>query len=317
MTTAAVLGASGFVGAAAAHRLVADGMSVHPLAAPRLRTAARGPDALRADLIAQDRVVDALADALREADADVVLNAAGLAAPGAPASDGLFGGNALLPAVVVAAAARARVPRVVHVSSAAVQGRRTVLDETAEHEPFSPYSQSKALGESAVLRAGGGLEVTVFRPTSVHGLGRGVTATLARLAASPVSSVAGAGDHPTPQVHIEDVAAALGFVVRRVTRDVPAIVLQPNAGMTGRRVLELLGGRTPRRVPPAAAGRLTAGLARVAAATGRGVAVHRRLEMLWFGQDQVDGWLVRTGFRPASQDDDWHALGLAARRRAS
>ena len=88
--------------------------------------------------------------------------------------------------------------RLVHISSAAVQGRRPTLDETAEAEPFSPYSASKALGEAVVTgrRRHGVLPAHLgARPRP-----RQSPAALARLCASPLASVAGSGDRPTPQV---------------------------------------------------------------------------------------------------------------------
>ena len=53
--------------------------------------------------------------------------------------------------------AEAFVPRLIHVSSAAVQERMDPLDETATLRPFSPYSSSKAAGE--LVLSGSGVEL--------------------------------------------------------------------------------------------------------------------------------------------------------------
>ena len=92
-----------------------------------------------------------LVDSLR---GDVAINAAGLAAPASGDAAGLRGANAVWPAVMSLACREAAVPRLVHLSSAAVQGRREPLDESTEHEPFSRYTRSKAEGEDALLRLG-------------------------------------------------------------------------------------------------------------------------------------------------------------------
>lgn len=311
MTSVALVGSSGFVGSACARALSAAGWAVHPVPAPRLQTSGRTLEELQGELGEHRRVVSDLASTLRSC--DTVVNAAGLAAPGAADSDVLFGANSLLPAVVTVASALAGAQRLVHISSAAVQGRRGVLDETDETESFSPYSRSKALGERVVLEAGPGVRAVVHRPTSVHGSSRRVTRTVARLAASPWSSVAGDGDSPTPQVHVDDVAAAVVFMVDRGSDDMPPIVLQPNGGMTTGEFFRLLGDRAPRRVPRTLAKGVARASSTAARAGGRGAATARRLEMMWFGQDQVPGWLSAAGFVPPSQSEDWRAMGREAR----
>ena len=131
------------------------------------------------------------------------MNAAGLVSPDSAADDALFGANVLLPLVILRAAERAQAARVIHLSSAAVQGRRGVLDESAATSPFSPYSRSKALGEAALLsyvaKVAGvqSPEVVIVRATSVQGVGRATTRQLRRLARSPMASVARPGDRPT------------------------------------------------------------------------------------------------------------------------
>lgn len=288
-----VLGGSGFVGSAVLQVLAAAGIPALSAPAPRLTTDADAPGALAAAVDAA--TVGNLQTVL--AGHDVVVNAAGLAAPSAPGGDDLLGANALLPVVVAAAAAAAGVRRVVHLSSAAVQGRTPVLDETAATRPFSAYSRSKALGEQALALAAPalpGTSIVTVRATSVQGADRPTTRALVRLARSPIASVAAPGDARTPVTSVQALAE-LVVAVGRQDGPVPGIVLQPWEGMTVRSVLEAAGGR-PRLLPAA--------LCRAAVAGGYGVSALlrgrldgqvRRAELMWFGQDQVTGWAEQAG----------------------
>ncbi len=296
--TVHVLGATGFVGTAVVRALEARGLDVRPVRAPRLSTGARDLAAMRAELATppvQRHVARLRADL---AGADVVVNAAGLA-QATSGGDALYGADALLPGVV--AAACPDLARLVHVSSAAVQGRRPVLDESGEHEPFSPYSRAKALGELMVGSRG-----TCFRPTSVHGEGRAVTRTLARLCASPLASVAGKGAQPTPQVHVANVGDAIAFTAA-TDEQVPPVVLQPSEGLTTASLVQRLGGREPRHVPESLAGRLIEVGHRLGSRSGRASGLTRRVEMLWTGQAQSPGWLDGR-WTPVVGPDAWKDL---------
>lgn len=292
----AVVGASGFVGKAVVARLSSAGMEVVPVTAPRLTWS-------RADaaeiLLQTDRLPDAelLAEAM--AGADVVVNAAGLASPDAGGETSLLGANALLPAVIARACERAGVRRLIHVSSAAVQGSRPCLDESSQVEPFSPYSRSKALGEE-VLRmwqpdGAVRLDIVILRATSVQGPGRATTRKLQRIAGSALSSVAGPGQRPTPVTSVlalAELVAALAVFPGTVS----ATVLQPAEGLTTSEVLHLAGGRPPRLLPEwlcRGALALGFGLSRLAGSRFHGAL--RRLELMWFGQDQVPGWAAAHG----------------------
>ena len=144
-----VIGASGFVGSAIVARLNAEGISVDPIEAPRLATRSLDVDSIIDEAEQLEGIIDSLAEAF--AVAQVVVNAAGLAAPNMQDLPPLMGANALLPAVIAIAAQRTGVRRVIHLSSAAVQGPRPVLDASEETAPFSAYSFSKTLGEEALL----------------------------------------------------------------------------------------------------------------------------------------------------------------------
>ena len=297
-----VLGANGFVGAAVVDALERRGAVVTRVQAPRLTSRARAPRDLRADL--QDSVVVREVEALRRdlANCSVVVNAAGVATATALGHDTLFGADALLPAVVAGATSGGA--RLVHVSSAAVQGRREVLDESSETAPFSPYSAAKSVGEILVAERDG--ETVCFRPTSVHGRDRAVTRTLARALRSPVASVAGEGDRPTPQVLVGNVADAIAHVA--TTLEVPPpVVLQPWEGLTTAGLVRLLGGREPRHLPDAMARAAVATAFRVGRRSGGAAGVARRMEMLWFGQRQELGWLDNR-WRPPFGHEAWKEL---------
>ncbi|MBD7995471.1 NAD-dependent epimerase/dehydratase family protein [Arthrobacter sp. Sa2CUA1] len=308
----AVLGASGFIGSALTASLGRAGITVRQVKAPRL--SARSTDA--AGLLAEaaaltDQAMD-LAGAL--AGADVVINAAGLATPSGADSPELRGANALLPVLVADAADTAGVRRFVHLSSAAVQGHRPCLDESSSVEPFSAYSRSKALGEQALsARVPGHCSVITIRATSVQGPARDTTAKLVRIAASPLASVAGRGDSPSP---VSSVDALTSFVLLAGAQPepVPALVLQPWEGATAAGVLEAAGGRQPFRLPVwFCRGSLKAGYAVSALLGERLHGPLRRVEMMWFGQRQEPGWAEATGNVPTPHVEE--VLREARRQR--
>jgi len=291
----AVVGASGFIGRAIADDLRGRGLEVVSVPAPRVRL---DPASVDGSGVASVAMLDPSVTSLssRLAGVDVVVNAAGLATPDAPASAELYGANALLPAIIGSAARAAGVPRLVHLSSAAVQGRRAVLDETSETAPFSPYSRSKALGESALLSMaaeygpGAGTDLIIVRATSVQGPGRGTTDSLRRIARSPLASVAAPGNQPTV------VSSLPGLVtfVRRVgtcSSPLPPILLQPWEGLSTSEVIRLAGGREPWLLP----GWLCTMVLGVGRLIGHGIpevaGLVRRVELMWHGQRQAPGSL--------------------------
>lgn len=301
MTIVGLLGASGFVGTAIRHALERRGVTVLAVPAPRLSTRRRDLAGLREEL--QSAAVVGHVDRLRAAisDCDAVVNAAGLAVA-TGAGDDLFGANALLPGVV--AQASPAVARFVHVSSAAVQGRRPVLDETPAVAPFSPYSESKALGEKLAVSVRD--TSVLYRPTSVQGPGRPVTRSLVRLSSSPLASVAAPGQDPTPQVLVANAADAVAFLVTDAASP-PQVVLHPWEGLTTAELVRVLGGREPRRVPRRVARALVSTGYALGRSSGRVQGAVRRIEMLWFGQGQETSWLDGR-WRPVQGHESWKGL---------
>ncbi len=318
--TVAVLGGTGFIGSSIVAHCRSTGVSVACLSTPRI-SAARGsvPDAAASWRRLNGDAFDGLCQALTPF--DVVVNAAGLATPGAADTPALFGADAVLPSVVAQAARYAGVRRLVHVSTAAVQGRRHPLDETSRVSPLSPYAAAKAEGERAVLAdaVDSPAEVVVYRPTSVHGPGRTVTRHLARIAPSlPLVPVAG-DDRPSPVALVENVAAGIVFAASMPLRR--PIVLQPWEGITTRGLLELFGARRVVGLPAAAVGAVVQLAARSVAQSPRLSGRVRQVEIVVQGQGVQAEALAAAGFHPPAGWDRWEELAraeqAAARSRAS
>lgn len=315
----AVVGSAGFVGRAVCSAASARGMDVVAIRAPRLACPFdRDPrEAAEAWSGSHPAEFDDLGRAL--ARVEVVINAAGLALPGSSPTPELFGANAVLPVVIARAAGAAGVRRLVHVSSAAVQGRRDPLDETRACQPLTPYGRSKAAGEQAILGGDGDRphEVVVYRPTSVQGADRAMTRQLVRVAKVPLVPVAAGYDPPLPVALIDNVAA--GIALAAAAQACPDIILQPWETMTTRSLLAALGARrlvpVPRRLLRVAIGSLDLGGRAAPALT----ALARRAELLAFGQAQSAQALAGLGFTPPAGPDRYSELattpeGLTPRR---
>lgn len=304
---ACVVGASGFVGSAVAQAMTHAGWDVRAVKAPRLP-----PSSLRlADPCVPAGshlpVMEALADQFRGV--DVVINAAG--DPDASSGDesGLVAVNGELPVVILRSSRLAQVPRMVHVSSAVVQGDRDVLDSSNDLRPFSAYARSKAAGEHWLARdAGPGTHLVIYRPPSVHGPDRRITRAIKRLGEKRLLSVAGSGEGPTPQTLIENVASAITFLADP-TRLPPAVIHHPWEGLTCAEFLKLVGGREPLHVPTSLA---RAGITTVRALEHVVPALapnRRRVQMLWFGQDVAPSWLTAAGWTAPDGRAAWAILG--------
>ncbi|MEO8261266.1 MAG: NAD-dependent epimerase/dehydratase family protein [Pseudolysinimonas sp.] len=284
----AVVGAAGFVGGAMVTELRSRGAVVVELSAPRLDF---DPGESQTDAylrIAESPEVEQFAHQLKNV--DVIVNAAGVADAGARGDRSLFGANAFLPLWLARAADRAGVGRMIHISSAAVQGRIPVLDESTASAAFSPYSRSKARGEALLLESRfTKTEVVIVRATSVQGPDRPTTIRLRRMARSRLASVAAPGDRPTV---VSSIDALTAFIVSVGShrQSVPPIVLQPWEGMTTADVLSAAGGRRP-LILPALLCRLVIGAGYVVAMVVPGLAgAVRRVELMWFGQAEDAAW---------------------------
>lgn len=302
----AVIGASGFIGSEVVARAELSGHEVVALTAPRLRARSTSAQLLADEAV--ERAPDFATALAAMRGADAVINAAGLSRPTTSDVRDLVGANALMPAVLARTIGILDIPRLVHISSAAVYGRRALVEGALE-QPETPYAESKLLGDQLTRALTPPDHTSVlYRPTSVHGLSRKLTRTLASFARSPMSSVAGTGEAHTPQVLAPNVAQVAVFLS---TTDTPPTkpVLHPSEGMTTRRLLHGLSGKDPKSVPEGLARLLINDQTARLRLPTRLRANLRRLELLWFGQKQEPGWLAsKHVIMPASWDDFFTAV---------
>jgi nucleoside-diphosphate-sugar epimerase len=233
---------------------------------------------------------------------DVVINAAGMADPTGRRVRELRAANATLPLVLLRAAEEAGVRRYIHISSAAVQGRRP-LDESATCAPCSPYGDSKARGEGALLGRDSACSVVVLRATSIHGVHRRLTRSLVRLRRLPVLPVVDGGSRPLPFAHEKNLTAALAALT--TAGAAPSIVLQPYEGVTVGLLACWLGIRRVWEMSRRTA-RATENTDRWLAGRARWASGYlRRADLLVFGQAQAPSSLGALGYRPVADHDEW------------
>lgn len=309
-----VVGASGFVGSQVCDALKRRGATVVRAAAPRLQVVVTGSSAdqsastsrqtaQRADLTPGGEFAELIA---AWQGADALVNAAGDPDASSRDESALFGANAALPGLLGRLADAAGIERFVHVSSAVVQGRLPVLDETDTFDAFSTYARSKLAGEQ-LAREFGPAQSVVYRPPSVHHESRRVTQLTARIASSPISSVATPGTQRTPQALAANVGDAVAELALSEAAP-PKVVIHPWEGLTCVELLEALGGRRPIRLPRWLA-RLLVKLLELAGKAVPSLAANaRRIEMVWFGQSQAESWLTKQGWQPPVGRDGWAEL---------
>lgn len=301
-----VFGGSGFVGRAICSALMVRGIEPVITKAPRLKPVFYEHE------IDIATVSDEYASTVEQCrGAAVVINSAGIAHATKFRASELLAANSALPGLLGRATRDAGVKKFIHVSSAAVQGRVRRLTADIAKRGFSPYSWSKVYGEGVALRNGPASTV-VHRPAGVHAADRRVTRQLTKYAASPVSTVGGAGDLPTPQALVDNVGDAIAFLA--TTRaSCPSITTQPSEGLTTGGLLEALGGQQPRSIPLPVANSLVEGMTLAARPVPGLQAYVRRLELLWLGQAQATSWLTAQGWHPPLAMEEWHALGAQVR----
>jgi nucleoside-diphosphate-sugar epimerase len=303
--TIGLTGSTGFVGRAIAEAALRAGHWVVPIKTPRLAVAERD---VEAHLREQSRrpILDALVAEIRLGASDVIVHAAGLARPEGNASPDMTGANVVLPALVACAARLAGVRRLIHVSSAAVQGSLDPLDETMHHCPLTPYGRSKALGELHLRSLSAPAETVIFRPTSVQGTGRAITETLCQMMSRRWMLVSGDGEAPMPLALIDNVAAAA--VRLSETADVPPVVLYPWEGLTLRRLIAVIGHAKPVTMPASIGRAAVAALLIAGRVSSTSAAFGRRLELLVKGQRQEAHGLPAIGFTPPVGHDGYRGL---------
>jgi nucleoside-diphosphate-sugar epimerase len=202
---ALVTGATGFVGSHLAEALRRRGDEVTALVRSPAKAAALVPLGVRT---AAGNLDDAASLARAVEGQEVVYHVAGLVA--ARSESEFLRGNRDGTANLVAAAARANVPRFVYVSSMAAAGPATKgrpLTGTEPPRPVTAYGRSKLAGEQAV-RAGA-IPWVIVRPPTVYGPRDREVLKVFRMARWGVAPVFGDGSQELSAVHGADLADAL------------------------------------------------------------------------------------------------------------
>nr|MDT0665540.1 SDR family oxidoreductase [Micromonospora sp. DSM 115978] len=183
------------------------------------------------------------------------------------------------------------------------------------YTPVTPYADSKALGEQLLTHAArrGALQVTVYRPPSVHDGDRDLTRSFAEFCRRWPLLVVGDGQQPVPVSLAGNVGAAVAALCD--ADDPPLIVIHPYEGHTVRSLYETFGRGRPIRALPEGSVRRTLRCAEpVTRAYPHSAAIIRRAELLLLGQAQVASWLSSTGFRPPLGRAAWREVALTAAR---
>jgi len=253
---------------------------------------------------------------------DVIVNAAGFASATDRSPEGLARlrrDNVDAVRNLAEAAAAVGADRLVHISSVAAMGHREgrALTEGDMVDPGSPYARSKLEAEHVLAGYADRLSITVLRPTSVFGEGRGLAQTLCRVAALPVVPLPAGGRALVPFTHVSNVAESVRLAVRHeATRGGTFIVgdarsyplrdimtgLARGEGAPGIRVVPV-----PRRVLAAAAA-----IERIAR-RGRGATIlgGARIDTLTRSVSySIDAFVRATGYRPpVSMEDATERIG--------
>lgn len=171
------------------------------------------PDVVAPSLVDVDFTnLDSLQGMLRPA--DIVVNAAGYA----NATDTTERGKALFQSVNVDGlrnlakiCADAKVGQLIHISSVAAMGRWSQEHVTEEMSVCteSPYAASKLIGEQLLAEYTDCFPITILRPTSVFGEGRGLAAMLCRLVGKGIIPLPGGGKSRIPFTYIGNIVHAV------------------------------------------------------------------------------------------------------------
>lgn len=255
---------------------------------------------------------------------DVVINAAGYADATDRSTRGtakLWSANVEAVANLAEACHRVGVRQLIHISSVAAMGRLAGLghQEDARGLITSPYAASKLEAESILAAFRGRLAITILRPTSVFGEGRGLAAALCRIAALPVLPLPGGGRTMIPFTYVKNVAEAVALSIgNQAVMDETFIVGDARSYALRGIVSELAGqlGARPRivAIPGAAASAVMALRRYTPIGAVRQVIDRARLETLTTSVSySIEKFRLATGYVPRyslaealARIADWH-----------
>jgi nucleoside-diphosphate-sugar epimerase len=284
--TAAITGATGFIGRHVAADLVARGIAVKAVVRPGSRhQAPPGTTVVHAPLDAA---------ALREAfaGADVVIHLAGVVA----AVDArTFAAVNVDGTRAVATAARDAGSRLVHVSSVAAAGPATASAphrEDDEPHPVTPYGSSKLAGEQTV-KATSGLRWLILRPGVVYGPTDRAVLPLFQAAQRGLLPLVGRPGAAYTFIYVDDVVRTIVSAVGKADATGTVFVGHP-APVSSRDVLDAIQaaiGRRARVVPVPLALTYVAALA--ADVTGRILRTPMPLNLWRYAELAAEGFVCR------------------------
>ncbi len=234
-----LLGGSGFVGTWIANRLSAMGVRVTIPTRRRERNKANimlpTVEVVEANIHDEDALVGLMRDQ------DAVINLVGILHDRdsrLPYGKGFEAAHAELPKKIVAAMKRAGVRRLVHMSALG-----------ADVNGPSEYLRSKGVGEAAVLAAAADLDITVFRPSVIFGIGDKFLNTFASVLKLAPFFAAGSLDTRFQPVYAGDVADAFVACISDAKTFGQAYELCGPKVYTFRELIEYVGATTGHKRP--------------------------------------------------------------------
>lgn len=149
---------------------------------------------------------------------DIVINASGYANATDRSKEGvrkLYQANILGVNNIATICVEKKVSQLVHISSVAAMGRLSGLKigEGEEGVVDSPYAQSKRDGEQTLYSVKSEVNVTILRPTSIIGRGRGLTEALIKIIKYGWVPLPNGGKVLLPLSYVGNLVKAVGLVL--------------------------------------------------------------------------------------------------------
>lgn len=146
------------------------------------------------------------------------------------------------------------VSHLIHLSSVAAMGRweGSGIREEQYLPTDLPYAASKRVGEQVLEGYKDRLSITILRPTSVFGPGRGLAAVLCRVVARGVVPLPGAGQAEIPFTYIGNVSHAVKLCIANPACYGRTFIVGDTRSYSLREVVRAIGyafGKPPRIIP--------------------------------------------------------------------